>query len=143
MQSIKRAKLVPYTPEQMYDLVNDVTHYQEFVPWCQHSAILSTTDNIVEGQLTFAKGGLVKSFTTRNTLHPKKLIDICLIDGPFKHLEGFWRFEPRGNDKTLVMLDLEFEFSVSVVAILFAPIFNQVATTLVDVFSDRADALYG
>lgn len=141
MPQIRRQKIVPYTPQAMFELVNDVARYAEFVPWCVESRVLRVDSDELSAMLTFAKGGLHKSFTTLNRLEPHKMMEIRLVEGPFKQLEGFWRFEEH-EVGCKVSLDLEFEFSSKMLAILFGPVFNQVASTLVDVFCKRAADLY-
>ena len=142
MPQIHRQKIVPYTPQAMFELVNDVARYAEFVPWCVESRLLRADSDALSAMLTFAKGGLHKSFTTLNRLEMHKMIEIRLLEGPFKQLEGFWRFEQH-EAGCKVSLDLEFEFSTKMLGILFGPVFNQVASTLVDVFCKRAAELYG
>lgn len=141
MPIIKRAQVVPYAPHLMFDLVNDVLSYPDFVPWCTASHITRSDSHLVEASLTFAKAGVQRTFTTINRLQPNKMIEIKLRDGPFSHLEGFWSFRPRGSG-CLVVLDLNFEFNNRLNQTLFGPFFNQIASLLVDTFCARADALY-
>jgi ribosome-associated toxin RatA of RatAB toxin-antitoxin module len=141
MPLIKRAKNVPYNHQEMYALVNDVSRYQEFVPWCSSSEIIREDSDLLEAKLTFSKGGLERSFTTLNRLQPKKMIEIRLVDGPFEYLEGFWRFEPRQNG-SLIILDLNFEFNHKMTQLVFGGFFNQIASMLVDTFCERADHLH-
>lgn len=142
MPHIKKSALVPYTQEQMYQLVDQVELYPQFIPWCSETKVLKRSPTEVEASLCLAQGGIKKSFTTRNHLNPHDLIELRLIHGPFKHLEGHWRFIPEAEG-CRVCLDLEFEFSSHWLAVLFAPIFNQAANTLVDVFCKRAHEIYG
>lgn len=93
MPTIHKSAITPYSIEEMYALVNDVASYPSFVPWCVDSDILLDTPDEMKAKLTFASGALKKSFTTLNRLQPHKMIEIRLIDGPFRHMEGFWRFE--------------------------------------------------
>lgn len=143
MPDINRRKTVPYSQEQMYALVNDVESYAKFLPHCTDSHIVSCAQDEVHATLTFARGGIHKSFTTLNRLQPHKMIEIRLVNGPFKHLEGFWRFETRHDNQCCVSLDLEFEFSSRLLALMFGPLFNQVASMLVDAFCKRAEVVYG
>lgn len=143
MQRIKKTQSVPYSAAQMYALVNDVDHYAEFVPWCVDSAVLQRSHSEVHARLTFASGAIKKSFTTQNRLQLNHRIDISLVDGPFHHLSGFWLFTPDEAGGSVVSLELEFEFSTRLLGIMFGPVFNQVASTLVDAFSQRAEAVYG
>jgi ribosome-associated toxin RatA of RatAB toxin-antitoxin module len=114
--------------------VDDVRRYQEFLPWVKDSRELERRDDLVVGQLLFAKAGFEKSFTTRNYRQPGKMIEIRLVRGPFHQLEGFWRFEPMGEGACKVSLDLEFEFANRLLAMAFGKVFTQVAGTLVDSF---------
>jgi ribosome-associated toxin RatA of RatAB toxin-antitoxin module len=141
MPLIKRAKQVPYGQAEMYALVNDIATYPKFVPWCTSSEIIRSEPDLIEARLTFSKGGLERSFTTLNRLQPDKMIEIKLVDGPFDHLEGFWRFEPRGTG-CMVILDLNFEFNNRVTQLVFGGFFNQIASMLVDTFCERADDLH-
>lgn len=142
MPTIKKAVPVPYTQEQMYELVDDVEHYSEFVPWCSKSKVLDRSEDEVHGKLTFTKGAVEKSFSTINRLQPYKMIELRLLDGPFKQLEGFWCFSALDDSGCEVVLDLEYEFSNMLLAMVFGPIFHQVTTTLVDVFTERAKTVY-
>ena len=142
MPDINKTKQVPYSQEEMYHLVNDVETYSEFIPWCVSSQVLSRSVDEVKGTLAFARGGLHKAFTTLNRLQPHKMIEIRLLEGPFRHLEGFWRFEAKDSGLCQVSLDLEFEFSSRLVQLVFGPVFNQVANTLVDAFCKRAEVVY-
>lgn len=142
MPFIQHSLEVPYHASEMYDLVNHIEKYSEFLPWCTESQIINQDEDCIEARLTLTGGGLSKSFTTSNRLQKNKLIEISLIDGPFKHLEGYWSFEtsPRGSR---INLNLEFEFSTRLLALAFSPIFEKVANTLVQAFSERAKQVYG
>lgn len=141
MTVIKRDAVVPYSPAQMYGLVDQIELYPEFVPWCQATEILSRNEDEVQARLHFARGALQRSFVTCNRLQQHKTIEMRLIEGPFHHLEGFWLFEalPEG---CRITLDMEFEFSSKLMVMLFAPVFHSVADSLVDVFCQRARDLY-
>lgn len=143
MPTINKHAIVPYTAEQMYRLVADVRAYPEFLPWCQGSEIISEDEDEVRASLTLAWSGLQKSFTTCNRLQPHKMIEVRLVEGPFSHLEGFWRFEALGEEGCKVMLDMEFEFSNKLFSMMLGPIFTQVTHSLVDAFCQRAEKKYG
>ncbi len=143
MTVIKRSAIVPYTPAQMFTLVNAIEDYPQFIPWCKATRILSRDLDQVQATLDFSKGAIQKSFTTLNRLQQDKMIEIRLIDGPFHHLEGFWYFDGLENDSTEVRLDLEFEFSSKLLGLAFAPVFSQAANSLVDIFCKRAADVYG
>lgn len=143
MTTVSRSALVPYSAEGMFRLVEDVDSYQRFLPWCKESRVLQRDEDCVHAMIVFSKGGMEKSFTTQNRLHRNKMIDIRLIEGPFRHLNGYWRFQGLPGHGCKVALDLEFEFSNRLLAMAFGRVFHQVANTLVDSFVRRAEELYG
>lgn len=143
MTTITRSSLVLYTPDQMFDLVNDVEAYPSFLPWCRDSRIISKTDDEISASLDLAKGGVHHVFSTRNKLVPGKSIDIKLIDGPFQHLEGHWQFGMIGdNQGCRIQLDMDFEFSNRLISMALGPIFTQISGSLVDAFCKRAQEIY-
>lgn len=143
MTSIKRNALVPFTTHQMFELVNSIEEYPRFLPWCRSSEIMSRTEKEVEAKLEIAWSGMHKSFTTRNILEPYERMEMKLVKGPFRQLEGIWTFTPLGEHGCKVNLDLEFEFAGSMMDVMFQPIFNHIANSLVDAFCKRAVELYG
>ncbi len=143
MAQISRSALVPYSTEQMYRLVDNITDYPQFLPWCSHAEEYQRDDQSVKASVEISKGAINKSFTTLNKLEPNASIEMSLVDGPFKHLHGFWRFQALDAQACKVSFDLDFEFSNKLVAFAIGSIFNQVANTLVDSFVKRAHELYG
>lgn len=143
MTHIQRSALLPYTAEQMYDLVNRVEHYPEFLPWCSETEILDETEESMRARLTVAKAGLRQSFTTRNALVPGQQIHMRLENGPFSDLSGTWDFKPLSAQACKISLDLHFEYSGPIIRATLGPLFNHAANTLVDAFSQRAKELYG
>jgi ribosome-associated toxin RatA of RatAB toxin-antitoxin module len=127
----------------MFALVDNVRDYQDFLPWVKRSRELERSDDVVCGELLFAKAGIEKSFVTRNRRQPGKMIEIRLVEGPFRQLEGFWLFTPLDHSACKVSVNLQFEFSNRLVAMAFGKVFTQVAGTLVDSFVQRADVLHG
>ncbi len=134
---------MPYSAQQLFELVNDVAKYPEFLPWCHKATILSQDAGHIKATLVLAKGGLEKSFTTINTLTRDVQMVMELVDGPFKHLKGTWNFHALGEQECQVELDLEFQFSTKMIALAFGPLFQQAASKLVESFVQRADAVYG
>lgn len=140
---INKSALVPYSPDQMYALVDDITAYPQFLPWCHHAEEHHRTGEHVEASLEIAHSGLHKSFTTRNELVPHERIEMSLVKGPFKTLKGVWRFEPLGDEGCKVSLAMDFEFSNKLMGMTFGPLFSKIAGTLVDSFIERAKVVYG
>lgn len=142
MPIVKKARVVHYTCEQMYGLVNDVERYAEFLPYCSESVVHHRDEDEVQATLMIGASGMSKSFTTRNRLQENKMIEIRLVDGPFTHLEGFWRFDEVAGG-CQISFDLEFEFAGRMFSMLLGPVFEQVTDKMVDSFCDRAKAIYG
>lgn len=126
----------------MFELVNDVESYPQFLPWCHSGTLLSRTDTELCGEMEVARAGIRQRFSTCNTLHPYERIEINLKDGPFKQLTGEWRFTPLREDACKVELELEFSFSGALINKAFGAVFNQIANTLVDAFCKRAGEVY-
>jgi ribosome-associated toxin RatA of RatAB toxin-antitoxin module len=143
MTSIHKSALVPYSPGEMFALVDDIERYPEFLPWCSAARVLARGDDEVRARLSLSKSGVDKSFTTRNRNQKNKMIEMRLEEGPFRHLQGYWRFDALGGEGCKVSLDMEFEFSSRVLGLVIGPVFNQVANSLVDSFQKRAVDVYG
>ncbi len=139
---ITRSALVPFSGAQMYRLVADVPKYPQFLPWCRAAHLLHTDDHCVRASLTIAKGPLHKSFTTRNRLFPEQRIEIALVDGPFRHLNGCWSFDDLGGEGARVTLDMDFEIAGALLRRTLQPIFAEIANTMVDAFCQRARDVY-
>jgi len=127
----------------MFTLVDAIRDYPKFLPWCRSSAELDRDEDEVKASIEIAKGAMNKSFTTQNRMQKNKVIEMSLVDGPFKHLHGFWRFDELNDGACKVSLDLNFEFSNMLIGLAIGPVFNQVANTLVDSFVARAKEVYG
>lgn len=143
MRKVQRSALVGHSAAEMFSLVDDVDSYPQFLPWCSSATVHSRAEDALEATLELRRGELSKQFRTRNTSSGKDHIDMRLVDGPFSHLEGRWTFTQLGEAGSKVSLDLEFEFSSSVVDILFGPFFEDTCNSLVDAFTQRADSVFG
>jgi ribosome-associated toxin RatA of RatAB toxin-antitoxin module len=141
MTVVKKSREVPYSCEQMYNLVNDIERYTEFLPYFSKSEVHHRDDDEVQATLSISAAGMSKSFTTRNRLQANKMIEIRLVDGPFDHLDGFWRFDPTENG-SVISFDLEFEFAGKMLSMILGPVFEQVTDKMVDAFCERAKVLY-
>ncbi len=143
MRSAKRSALVPYTPMQMWTLVDEAEHYPEFLPWCSAATVHHREPTLVEGTLELRRGGIRRSFRTRNTQVPGEYIDIELVDGPFRSLEGRWAFAPVGDAGSRIEFEIHFEFESRVLDSLLGPFFEDTLNSIVDAFTRRADEVYG
>ena|SRR3990167_5207030 len=142
MNKLSKSALVPYTARQMFELVNGIEDYPRFLPWCHTSKIISRTEQEVVATLEVNWKGIHKNFTTSNRLFPHERMEISLVNGPLQHLEGIWNFHPLDAHACKVLLDLEFAFAGSFIDRFFEPVFQHIASTLVDAFCKRAAELY-
>jgi len=143
MPNINRSAMVEYSAEQMFQLVDDIAAYPEFLPWCGGAEEQNRDEKNVRASVTIQKGSINKTFTTQNHLNKPQSIELTLVDGPFKELRGEWRFKSLSDKGCKITFNLDFKFSNMVVGMAVGPIFNQVANTFVDSFVERAKAVYG
>ncbi|MET1080455.1 MAG: type II toxin-antitoxin system RatA family toxin [Pseudomonas sp.] len=140
---IQRSALLPYPAQVLYDLVNDVARYPEFLPWCSSTEVLEADATQMRASLGVAKGGLRQRFVTRNTLVFGQSIEMNLEEGPFTQLHGLWVFKALGEKACKISLDLTFDYAGPLVRATLGPLFNQAANTLMDAFCHRAKQLHG
>lgn len=143
MTHVQRSVLLPFPANKIYDLVNDVDSYPEFVPWCIKCEVYENNQDEKKATMYFASRGIKASVTTRNELFEDKKIIMHLVSGPFKHLTGEWQFHSIDENACKVEFDMQFKFSHRLYEITLGPIFNQVASKLVSAFTQRAMQLYG
>jgi ribosome-associated toxin RatA of RatAB toxin-antitoxin module len=143
MTTIKRSLLVTYTPTQMFELVNAIEQYPEFLPWCKSTTVHSRTEEEVRASIVISKKGVQQSFTTLNRLQPNKMIEVRLIEGPFRRLQGYWHFEAVGEEGCQITFNLEFEFTSKLIGFTVGPLLEKVAHSFIDAFHQRAKEVYG
>ena len=143
MEKVNRSALVPYTTEEMFALVSDVETYPEFLPWCTEAKVLSHEHDEVRASISFAVGGLTRSFATRNYFQVNKMIEMQLVEGPFSSMHGCWQFDSLGDDGCKISLHIEYDFSSRMLGMVVGPVFNQISNTRVDSFQQRAVEIYG
>ena len=143
MTRVEKSALIKFSALQMFDLVNDIESYPNFLPWCSGSKILKREENVVEAELQIAKAGFNKSFATRNRSEDKNKLFMTLLDGPFSSLDGVWNFTELREDASKISLDLEFEISGKLASLAFGAVFNQICNTMVSSFTERAKQVYG
>lgn len=143
MAQLERSALVMYSAEQMFALVNDVVAYPQFLPGCVGSRILSQSPQEMVAEVQVAKAGIHQQFTTRNRLTVGREILMELVDGPFRQLQGGWRFTPLDEQACKVELKLDFEFNSRLVEVAFGTIFRELAGAMVKAFCRRAKEVYG
>ncbi len=140
---MKRSARVPYTTEQMFDLVNDIEQYPRFLHWCRGARIDLMQGNTVEATLDIGVLGFHQSFRTRNTLQRPERIGIDLVSGPFRRLRGEWRFVAVPDEGSDISLALAFEVTSSPFGLVFTRVFEELAGSQMTAFVDRARLVYG
>ena len=143
MAEVNQSVLVPFSAKRMFELVDAVERYPEFLPWCAASELLERNEDVLCAVLHINFRGIRQKFSTKNSRSAPHAMGIQLVDGPFKSLEGAWKFTPLGDAGCKVEFRLAWEFSSRVLASLAGPVFNHIALTMVDAFVKRAESLYG
>ena len=143
MARVEKSVLVGYSASQMFALVDSVERYPEFLPWCGAAVIEYRDERVTRATLTIDYHRIRQTFTTQNERSEPDEIRIRLVRGPFRALQGSWRFTGLGTAACKVALTLDYEFSGWLLEKAIGPVFHYIANTLVDAFSRRAEQLYG
>ncbi len=134
---------LPYTPEQMFDLVADVKRYQEFLPWVAATRIRSNSDSQMIADLVVGFRSLKETFTSRVNKHRPDRIEIDYIEGPLKYLHNSWKFEPDGKGGTNIDFCVDFAFRNRLFETLAGQMFDRALRRMIGAFEARAHQLYG
>jgi len=136
-------RVLPYTPEQLFDLVAAVDRYPEFLPWCVGSRVIRTDGPVVYTDLIIGFRMFREQFTSKVTLDRPKRIDVSYTRGPFRYLNNHWIFNPVGADSCEIDFYVDFEFRSRVMQKLIGALFNEAVKRMVAAFENRAKQLYG
>lgn len=142
MTQVNRSALMPYDAQFMFEIVNDVAAYPEFLPWCGRVEIHQQNDHLMEASIQMQMTGLNQWFRTRNNIVPGQSIEMTLLDGPFKSLDGQWQFVAIAEDGCKIELLLNFEVKQGLAARILKPAFSRIANTMVDSFCERARIIH-
>jgi ribosome-associated toxin RatA of RatAB toxin-antitoxin module len=142
MAKVKKLVLIDFTPKQMFELVDRCEDYPRFLPWCGGVDLHSRSDIITNATIHINYHGIKAHFTTENTKLPPHEMFIQLKDGPFKHLDGAWRFSALGDKACKIEFDLHYEFSNKLLEKALGPVFNHIANTFVESFVKRAGQIH-
>lgn len=143
MAEIEKTAIVEYSAEQMFILVDTVEQYPEFLPWCGGTSVESQDERITHATIKINYHHVKHSFTTQNTRNPPELIEMTLLDGPFEHLDGHWRFIPLSENACKIEFRLHYTFSHKLLEKFVGPVFYIIANSFVESFIKRAEAIYG
>lgn len=140
---VEKSVLVGYSSQRMFDLVERVEDYPQFLPWCGGTQVQRMEGGTVVATVKIDYRGLKQSFTTENSHQAPQAIVMKLKEGPFSHLEGSFRFVALRNDACKIEFKLQYSFSNKILEKLVSPVFDYIANTFVDAFVKRAEEIYG
>lgn len=143
MAVVEKSVLIERTAVQMFELVDRVEDYPEFLPWCGGTELLERTDTKTAARIHINYHGLKAHFATENAKEVPRLMSIRLREGPFRSMDGGWRFTPLGETACKVEFRLQYEFSSRILEKALGPVFHHIANTFVESFVKRAQQLYG
>lgn len=143
MAQVSRSALIGYSAQQMFDLVNDIEQYPQFMQGCRSARVLSSSPTELVGELTLAKAGITQTFTTRNLLDAPHSIDMKLEEGNFSSFSAVWRFEALTESACKVSFEMSFAFSSGLIEMAAGKLISGSANSLVDALVDRATLVYG
>lgn len=143
MSDVVKSVLVPYTAIEMFDLVDRVEAYAEFLPWCGGTDLHRRDEAVTEATIHISYLHVQQRFTTENQKQYPEAMHLRLKDGPFRKLEGAWHFKALGEEGSRVELLLHYEFSSHLLEKVVGPVFAMIANNLVDAFVHRAEKVYG
>lgn len=136
-------RVVPFTPEQLFDLIADIQRYPEFLPWCVGARIRKRDGNRIVADLVIGYKMIRERFTSTVTLSPEQnRIDVEYTDGPFKYLNNHWVFEPH-PEGCMIDFYVDFEFRSKMLQKIIEVFFNEAVRRMVGAFEARAHELYG
>jgi ribosome-associated toxin RatA of RatAB toxin-antitoxin module len=143
MHSVHKSVLVPYSAQQMFDLVESIEDYPKFLPWCGGTQILQRTADQTLARIDIDYRGVRAHFTTANRNQAPERIFVELRDGPFRRLDGIWQFRALSDAASKVEFELNYEFATTVLEKLIGPMFGRIADSFIDAFVKRAAAVHG
>lgn len=143
MPVVERSALVNYSAQQMFDLVNDIEAYPQYMDGCVGAQVLRRDSDWLEARLDLSKGGVSHSFVTRNLLSPPYVMTMSLVDGPFSHLDGKWQFSPLSEQACKVVFTLDFTLKSRLLGLAVGKLFEGMVNKQVDAVCKRARAIYG
>jgi ribosome-associated toxin RatA of RatAB toxin-antitoxin module len=142
MREMQRSALVPFSAERMFDLIEQVEHYPEFLPWCTRTDLIERTDAMVSATVEVGFRDLHFRVTTRNEKRRPEWMAIAMADGSFRHFHGEWSLKPLGELGCRIDFTLRYELALHAER-LAGPLIDHAANRMVDAFVSRAEALYG
>lgn len=143
MHCIRKSMLAPYSAEQMFNLVDRVEDYPRFLPWCGGVEVHERSETVLDATLHIRFLKVQAHFRTRDNRFPHERIEMRLVDGPFKHMDGLWRFIPLSEDACKVEFELDYAFASRTLEALIGPVFDRITSAFVDAFIEEAERRHG
>ena len=143
MPLVRKSVIVPHACATMFDLVDRVEDYPEFLPWCSRVELIERTEQVTAARLHVDYHGLSAKIATRNLKEPTASMRLELVEGPFETFAGTWRFAALGESGCRVEFVLDYAMASGALGVLLEPVFGQIAATLVDSFVARAESVRG
>lgn len=143
MSIVSRSALVSHSAQQMFALVSEIESYPEFLPWCDRARVSERSQHRTVATLRINFHGLKEEFTTANDDRPNERIDMKLVSGPFRNLEGSWRFTPLSETACKIELNMRYEFASALLDKVVGAVFDEIANSLVDAFARQAELRFG
>jgi ribosome-associated toxin RatA of RatAB toxin-antitoxin module len=141
MPTVRKSVLVAHPAAAMFELVDAIELYPEFLPWCGGTQLIERTPELTSGRVDIDYHGLKSSITTRNRKEPPEWMHLDFVEGPFQRFLGHWRFVALGEAGCRVEFALDYGFDNLALEALVGPVFGHIMETLVDRFVARADEL--
>tara|TARA_B100000214_G_scaffold371621_1_gene348337 strand:+ start:462 stop:908 length:447 start_codon:yes stop_codon:yes gene_type:complete len=138
MNVINQSEDINVDVSLIFKLINNVDRYSEFLPWCSDSVILNDSASEMTAEIEITGKPIKWKFKTKNKYQENEIIKIKLVDGPFKNLEGYWKFHQIDQYNTNVSLFLEYEFSSKIIELSLKPIFSSIMSSILDSFISEA-----
>ena len=143
MPLVEKSVLIERSARQMFDLVDDVESYPKFLPWCSETRVDYRDEHKTVATLHINFHSIKSHFTTENSKKIPFWMGMKLVDGPFRRLEGGWKFTPLAEHACKVEFQLSYEFSSKLFEKIIGPVFTQITGTFVEAFVKRANQVYG
>mgnify|MGYP001462362429 CR=1 FL=1 len=142
MALVEKSVLIMRTPEQMFALVDRVEDYPKFLPWCGGTELLARTASVTAARIHINYHGIKAQFATENAKDAPHWMNIAFREGPFRRLDGGWRFIRLGEAGCKVEFRLHYEFSSRLLEKALGPVFGHIVDTFVDSFVKRAQHIH-
>ena len=138
MKNIHKEEDINIDIETIFNLINDIKSYPNYLPWCTKSEVTGESTDIIIGKIFISKSFINWNFSTKNTIKKNESISLELVDGPFESLTGKWLFSPINQFNTRVSLDIDYEFKSSIIELSIEPIFSSIMNSILKSFVQEA-----